>query len=237
VRWAASERVGIVPRGGGSGLMGGAAVLGPAVVMDMRRLDAVVVDEDACLVRAGAGATLASVDRALGERGLALGHDPWTVGIATVGGALDPDGLGYLGARAGSFGTQLVALEAVLADGAIVRTRPAPAHSTGLDLRHLIVGTEGTLGIVTEATLAALPRPEERIVALYRLPSFTAGAALAAGFRRAGVRVACLELDAEGLPPASASLLLVFDGLIGRAKLHAERAGPLVSGAGGGAPI
>jgi glycolate dehydrogenase FAD-linked subunit len=47
VRWAASERIGIVPRGGGSGLMGGAAVLGLAVVMDMRRLDAVVVDEDA----------------------------------------------------------------------------------------------------------------------------------------------------------------------------------------------
>src|SRR5207247_132322 len=82
---------------------------------------------------------LAQVDAALAPHGLMLGHDPWTVGVATVGGALATNGLGYLGARAGSFGAQVRALEAVLADGTIVRTRSSPARSTGLDLARLLV--------------------------------------------------------------------------------------------------
>src|SRR5207245_8413060 len=85
VRWAAGAGVPLVARGGGSGLMGAAAVLAPAVVVDLRRLGAVAVDADACLVRAGAGATLTQVDAALAPHGLMLGPDPWTVGVATVG--------------------------------------------------------------------------------------------------------------------------------------------------------
>src|SRR5436309_6166965 len=232
VRWAAGARVPLVARGGGSGLMGAAAVLVPAIVVDSRRLGAVAVDADACLVRAGAGATLAQVDAALAPHGLMLGHDPWTVGVATVGGALATNGLGYLGARAGSFGAQVRALEAVLADGTIVRTRSSPARSTGLDLARLLVGTEGTFGIITEATLAALPVPEERVIHAWRLPSFDAGVAVAAGLRRTGVRPACLELSADDAP-GPAELLLVFDGLGGEAKLHAQRAARLVVAAGG----
>ena len=232
VRWAAGARVPLVARGGGSGLMGAAAVLVPAVVVDLRRLGAVAVDADACLVRAGAGATLAQVDAALAPHGLMLGHDPWTVGVATVGGALATNGLGYLGARAGSFGAQVRALEAVLADGTIVRTRSSPARSTGLDLARLLVGTEGTLGIITEATLAALPVPEERVIHAWRLPSFDAGVAVAAGLRRSGVHPACLELSARDAP-GPATVLLVFDGLDGEAALLAARAARLVAAAGG----
>src|SRR6058998_2130091 len=232
VRWAAGAGVPLVARGGGSGLMGAAAVLVPAVVVDLRRLRAVAVDADACLVRAGAGATLAQVDAALAPHGLMLGHDPWTVGVATVGGALATNGLGYLGARAGSFGAQVRALEAVLADGTIVRTRSSPARSTGLDLARLLVGTEGTFGIITEATLAALPVPEERVIHAWRLPSFDAGVTVATGLRRTGVRPACLELSADDAP-GTAELLLVFDGLRGEAALHAERAARLVAAAGG----
>ncbi len=233
VRSAAAEGVPLVARGGGSGLMGAAAVVRPAVVVDLRRMNAVAIDADACLVRAGAGATLASVEEALVPHGLMLGHDPWTVGVATVGGAIGTNGLGYLGARAGSIAAQVQALEAVLADGRIVRTRPSPARSVGLDPARLLVGTEGTLGIVTEATLAVLPRPEERLVRGYRMPSFEAGVAVAARCRRTGIRVASLDVSAEDLPPAPASLLIVFDGLRGEAHLHAERALALVHAAGG----
>jgi FAD/FMN-containing dehydrogenase len=233
VRWAGAAGVGVVARGGGSGLMGGAAVIARAVVVDLRRMTNVAVDPDGCLVRAGAGAPLATVDAALAPHGLALGHDPWTVAVATVGGALSTNGLGYLGARAGSFGAQLRALEVVLADGRVVRTRPSPARSTGLDLGRLFVGTEGTLGIITEATLVALPRPEERLVAAYRLRSFADGVTSAVALRRRGVRVTCLELSADGLPPVPASLLLVFDGLAGEATLHAARADRVVRDAGG----
>jgi FAD/FMN-containing dehydrogenase len=232
VRAAAAAGVTLVARGGGSGLMGGAAVMSKAVVLDLRRLDAVTVLPEACLVRAGAGATLARVDEALAAHGLMLGHDPWTVHVATVGGALSTAGLGYLGARAGGIAAQLRALEVVLADGSIVRTRPSPARATGLDLNHLFVGTEGTLGIITEATLLVLPVPEERVVRAYRLPSFTTGVTIAAAFRRQGIRLACLELAAEGVEAGDAALLLVFDGLAGEARLHAERAAAILHGAG-----
>src|SRR2546428_181473 len=215
--------------------MGAAAVLVPAVVVDLRRLRAVAVEADACCVRAGAGATLAHVDAALAPHGLMLGHDPWTVGVATVGGALATNGLGYLGARAGSFGAQVRALEAVLADGTIVRTRSSPARSTGLDLARLLVGTEGTLGIITEATLAVLPVPEERLIHAWRLPSFDAGVAIAAGLRRTGVRPACLELSADDTP-GPATMLLVFDGLEGEAALLAARAAKLLATAGRALP-
>jgi FAD/FMN-containing dehydrogenase len=213
--------------------MGGASVLGPALVVDCRRLDAIVVDADAALVHAGAGATLARVDEALAGQGLMLGHDPWTVAIATVGGALGTNGLGYLGARAGSIGAQLRGIEAVLGDGTILRTPAVPTRSTGVDLASLLVGSEGTLGIVTRATLVALPRPEERIVAAWELPSFDAAVAAAVALRRAGVRLACLEASADGLPPQPASILLVFDGLRGEATLHADRAAALLRAAGG----
>src|SRR2546428_13782653 len=215
--------------------MGAAAVLVPAVVVDLRRLRAVAVEADACCVRAGAGATLAHVDASRAPHGLMLGHDPWTVGVATVGGALATNGLGYLGARAGSFGAQVRALEAVLADGTIVRTPSSPARSTGLDLARLLVGTEGTFGIITEATLAALPVPEERVIHAWRLPSFDAGVTVAPGLRRTGVRPACLELSADDAP-GPATMLLVFDGLDGEAALRAARAAKLPATAGRGRP-
>src|SRR5438132_12522769 len=126
-----------------------------------------------------------------------LGHDRGTVGVATVGGALATNGLGYLGARAGSFGAQVRALEAVLADGTIVRTPSSPARSTGLDLARLLVGTVGTFGIITEATLAALPVPEERVIHPWRLPSFDAGGTVAPSLPRTGVRPASLQQHAD----------------------------------------
>jgi glycolate oxidase len=233
LRWASAGHVPVVARGGGSGLMGGAAVLAPAIVIDLRRLDAIAVDADACLVHAGAGATLARVDEALAPHGLMLGHDPWTVGVATVGGALSTNGLGYLGARAGSMGTQLQALEAALADGSVVRTRSSPARSVGLDLARLLVGTEGTLGVITEATLAVLPRPEERVVRAFELAAFEDAVRAAVLFRRCGVRPVCLEAAAGGLPSGPASLLLVFDDLRGAAALHAARASEIVAELGG----
>ncbi|HLY36828.1 MAG TPA: FAD-binding oxidoreductase [Candidatus Binatia bacterium] len=233
VRWAAATRTALVPRGGGSGLMGGAAVIGPAIAVDLRRLATIHVDADGCLVRAGAGATLARVDAALAPHGLMLAHDPWTVGVATIGGVVATNGLGYLGARAGNVAAQLRAIEVVLADGRVVRTPPAPARSAGLDLTRLFVGTEGTLGIVTEATLAVLPRPEERIVAAYRLSAFDDGVRIAVELRRTGVRWSCFELSADALPPAPATLLVVCDGIAGEARLHADRVARAVRERGG----
>ena len=64
-------------------------------------------------------------------------------GVATVGGAISTNGLGFLGGKYGSMGAQVLAVEAVLADGTVFRTRPVSPHSTGIDLNHLVIGGEG----------------------------------------------------------------------------------------------
>jgi len=231
VRWAARTGTALVVRGGGSGLMGGAAVLDrPAVVVSLARLDAVAVDADACAAEAGAGATLAAVDAAAAEHGLACGHDPWTVGVATVGGAVSTAGLGFLGGAAGGIRRQVLGLEAVLGDGTVLRTRPAPERSDGMDLGALLVGAEGTLGVVTRVTLALVPRPEERLVLGWRLPSFEAATAFAVRARRTGLRFTCLD---AGTGDHRTMLHVVVDGLRGEAKIRADRAMVLANALGG----
>ena len=91
-----------------------------------------------------------------------LGHDPWSRPIATVGGAISTNGVGYTAARHGSMGEQVLGLEAVLADGEVIRTRGVPKPSYGPSLNHLFIGSEGTFGVITEATLRAFPVPEKR---------------------------------------------------------------------------
>ena len=102
VQLAAEGRVGVVPYGGGSGLMGGAVALRPSIIADMARMDRVLevslTDQTA---RAQAGVVLSDLDAALEPEGLMLGHDPWTVSMATVGGTISTDSLGYRGGKYG----------------------------------------------------------------------------------------------------------------------------------------
>ena len=187
VLWAQRHRVPLVPRGGGTGVMGAAVPLQPAVVVDLTRLNDVVVHADDLLAEAGAGATLAAVDAALRQHGLALAHDPWSVGIATVGGAIGTDGVGYLGGRWGSMGDQVVAVEAVLPDGSILRTRQVPKPAAGPDLRALFAGSQGTFGIVTRAWLRAIGAPEVMLFRSYRFRGFEPAFHAVRALWRAGV--------------------------------------------------
>ncbi|MGD9894315.1 MAG: FAD-binding oxidoreductase, partial [Dehalococcoidia bacterium] len=107
VRIAAEAGLSIVPYGGGTGLMGGARSLRPGIVLDLRRMNRVVeIAAEDRTVRVQAGAVFADLNRTLADSNLVCGHDPWTVPIATVGGAISTHGLGYLGARYGSIGDQ-----------------------------------------------------------------------------------------------------------------------------------
>ena len=160
---ANEEKIPIVPYGGGSGLMGGALSLRPGIVMDLKKMDRVLeIDKDARTVRAQAGVVLEVLDKDLKEKGLMLGHDPWTLPVATVGGAVSTNSLGYRGGKYGAMGNQALGLEVVLANGKIVRTRAVPKSSTGMDLKHIFVGGEGCFGMITEATIKAFPLPERR---------------------------------------------------------------------------
>ncbi|PZN08817.1 MAG: FAD-binding oxidoreductase [Bacillota bacterium] len=217
VVWAARHRIPLVPRGGGTGVMGSAVPQQPAVVVDLTRLDDIVVHPDDMLAEAGAGATLAAVDAALRRHGLALAHDPWSVGIATVGGAIGTDGVGYLAGRWGSMGQQVVAIEAVLPDGQVVRTRPVPKPPAGPDLRALFAGSQGTLGIVTRAWIQAIGAPEVMLFRSYRFRGFEPGFEAVRALWRAGVIPDLLDFTDDY--PAAVELPPGYEDDLGRTGL------------------
>jgi FAD/FMN-containing dehydrogenase len=193
VQWAGRRGVPLVPRGAGTGVMGGAVPLRPAVVVDLTRLRSVVVHAEDLVVEAGAGAVLADVDAALRPHGLMLGHDPWSVGMATVGGAIGTDGMGYLAGRWGSVGEQVAAVEAVLPDGSVLRTRPYKPP-VGPRLAGLFAGSQGTLGIVTRAWLHAVPLPEAEGFVTFRFAGLEPGYAALLALWRTGLRWDLLDL-------------------------------------------
>lgn len=181
----------VVAVGGATGLMGGAVPVRGGLVLDLRRLARVrALSSVDRTVEVEAGMVLGRLARFLARHKLHLGHDPWTLSIATVGGAIATNGLGYTGGKYGSMGAQVLGLEVALADGTLLRTRPVARASSGYDLKHLFIGSEGTLGIITAATLRVFPRPERRIIRGWRFADFAAGFAL------------LLELHAVGLQPA-----------------------------------
>ncbi len=176
VQLAVEHKTPIVPYGGGTGLMGGAAPTQGGIVVDMKRMDRVLeVSKEDMWAVAQAGVVLGDLNAAMKEHRLVLGHDPWTVPVATLGGAISTNGLGYLGYKYGSMGQQVLGLEAVLPNGQIINTPPVPQASAGLPLKRLFIGTEGVFGVITRATVRAFPMPQKRRLMGYRFDSFESG--------------------------------------------------------------
>ncbi len=208
VRFAADAGLPIVPWGGGTGLMGGARPSPDAIVADMRRMRRVrAVNAASGTVTVEAGIILEALDRRLRKRGLTLGHDPWSRPRATVGGAVGTNGIGYGGYLRGTMGDQVLGIEVVLADGTVVRTRPAARSTTGLDLKRLFIGTEGTLGVITAATLRVFPVPEREEIHAFSLRDFPTGLACLARVYDDGLAPSAMDFEetfpAPGLPWAS----------------------------------
>lgn len=192
--WATEAGVPIVPRGAGTGVMGGAIPLRPAVVLDLTRLDDVLVHREDMRIEAGAGATLARVAAAAAREGLLFAHDPWSLSMATVGGAIATNGMGYLFGPYGKMGDQVLGLEVALPDGTVMRTRPTLSGGPGPMLHKLFAGAEGVLGVITRAWLRAWPAPEARRFGSFRFPTFAAGFAAVTALFRLGLVPAVMDL-------------------------------------------
>ena len=223
VRLASQAGAPIVPYGGGSGLMGGARSVRPGIVLDMKRMAAVrEIDAVSRVAWVEAGAVLRDVDDALRPHGLMIGHDPWTYGIATVGGTISTNGLGFLGGKYGSMGDQVLGVEAVMADGTRVATRAVRPKSAGFDLTRLFAGAEGEFGIVTAAALRVFPIPEARCRIGYTFETFERGFGAILAMYAAGIEPALLDFGERPAAPRGAgrgreveppTLYVGFDGL------------------------
>jgi alkyldihydroxyacetonephosphate synthase len=163
LRFANERALPVVPRGGGSGSQGGAVPVGGGILLDLTRLDRIVdVDEESLTVTAEAGVNGEVLERALNERGLMLPHYPASVDLATVGGYVAARGSGVLSTRYGKIEDLVLSLRVVLADGSVVETVAVPRHAVGPELTQLFVGSEGTLGVITRASLQLAPLPAAR---------------------------------------------------------------------------
>lgn len=238
VRLAAARRFPVVPYGGGSGLMGGALALQPSLVIDLTAMNRILAISGADrTATAEAGVVLADLERELNRHRLILGHDPWSLPIATVGGAISTDGLGYRALRYGSMGDQVLGLTVVLPDGRVLATRAVAHHSTGPNLNRLFIGAEGCLGIITEATLRVYPQPEGRELLAYAFADFEVGFAAITDMFAIGLQPALLDYG-EGFaapvpngrrraPPAGherPALYLAFEGIREEVEGQAQRA-------------
>lgn len=209
VQWAKAAHKALVPYGGGTGLMGGAMADEESVLIDFKDMaDIVAIRRQDRHAIVQSGVVLGRLEDALRAKGLTLGHDPWTVGIATVGGTISTDGLGYRGGQYGSMGEQVLGLEVVLPDGQVLRTRAVPKSSTGPDLAHLFIGAEGVFGLITEATLQVFPAPEAHALLAFTFPTFAQGFAAVAEMASIGLRPALMELT-EDFPTGDVARSLI----------------------------
>ena len=176
VRFANEEKIPLVPFGAGSGLMGGALSIRPNILLDLRAMNRLLeIDRAARSARVQAGIVLEALDRELNGAGFILGHDPWTFPVATVGGAISTNSVGYRAGIYGSMGEQVLGLEAVMANGELLRTRAVQKSSAGIDLNALLIGGEGCFGIITEATVRVFPAPEKCRLSGFMFESFEQG--------------------------------------------------------------
>ena len=214
VRLANEEKVPLVPFGGGSGLMGGALSIRPGIVLDLRRMNRIVeIDSEARFARAQAGVVLESLDQELNRAGFILGHDPWTVPVATVGGAISTNSVGYRAGIYGSMGEQVLGLEAISPTGEIFRTRAVAKHSAGVHLNSLLIGGEGCFGVITEATIRIFPKPEAQLLSGYLFSSFETGYRAIQKIFQQRLRPAMLDFgDDEETRERGAVLYLLFEG-------------------------
>ncbi|MXZ30884.1 MAG: FAD-binding oxidoreductase [Acidimicrobiia bacterium] len=170
VRLCAAAGVAVVPQGGNTGLCGGATPRrkAPSVVLSLRRMREVRhIDRLGRSITVGAGATVAEVADAAASAGMLFPLSFGAEGTAQIGGALSTNAGGTNVLRYGSARAFTLGLEVVLADGRVARLgRGLRKDNTGYDLKHLFVGSEGTLGVICEATLALYPLPRQRATAM-----------------------------------------------------------------------
>lgn len=151
----------VVPQGALTGLAGAANATSGAILLDLGRMDRILdIDETERTATVQPGVIVADLQKAAAERGLFYAPDPASAEWATVGGTIATNAGGMRAVKFGVTRDAVRSLEVVLADGTTVRTRPDTVKGVaGLDLTALVVGSEGTLAVVTEATLQLRPAP------------------------------------------------------------------------------
>ncbi len=232
MRIAATHRVPVVPRGAGTGLSGGSAAIDGCITLSTERMRRIEIDPAAMLAVVEPGLLNAEVKAAAREHGLWYPPDPSSFEICSIGGNMATNAGGLCCVKYGVTTDYVLGLEVVLADGSVVRLGGRTVKDVaGYDLKRLFIGSEGTLGIITSATLRLrpLPPPASTVVATFA-DVVDAGRAVTTIMGR--LRPAALELmDRTSVRAVEAQLRMGLDETCGALLLGRSDAGGAQSAA------
>jgi glycolate oxidase subunit GlcD len=247
VAWCYEHDVAIVPRGGGTGVTGGAVAVHGGVVCSLERLRRVrELEPGLWRMFPEAGVSTHDVRRLARENGLMFAPDPGAGEQSQIGGNVATNAGGPHALKYGVTGAWVAGLEAVLAPGELVHVGGwAGKDVAGYDIKSLLVGSEGTLGVITAVRLRLLPAPEAAIPLVVFLPTREAGCAAMCAVFAAGLRPSVLDfmdgatlaITAGSYPgdvPARSGFALICELDGSRAEAHAQR-DELLELLGGGA--
>ena len=197
MRWAWRHRVTVVPRGAGTGLSGGANAIDGCVVVCLERMTALrEISSDDQVAVVEAGVINADLERAARQHGMFYPPDPGSFEISTIGGNVATNAGGMRCVKYGVTRDSVLGLEVVLADGRVLRTGARSIKNVaGLDLTSLFIGSEGTLGVITAATVRLRPLPATPpAVFVASFPTLPAAGNAVATIAAAGLTPSMLEL-------------------------------------------
>ncbi|HZC71854.1 MAG TPA: FAD-linked oxidase C-terminal domain-containing protein [Jatrophihabitans sp.] len=198
LRWASGRQVPVVPRGAGSSLSGGSTAVDGAITLSLERMREVRIDPVLRVAIAQPGAFNAAVKAAAAEHGLWYPPDPSSYEICSIGGNAATNAGGLCCVKYGVTTDYVLGMEVVLADGTALRLGgPRLKDVAGLSLTKLFVGSEGTLGVITELTLRLLPTPPAASTLVATFASIEAAADAVVAIT-AGLRPSMLELMDNG---------------------------------------
>jgi alkyldihydroxyacetonephosphate synthase len=198
IRCAGEYKVPITPFGGGSGVLGGAIPLNGSVVLNLQRMSRFIsLDELSLVAEFEVGIIGANLELELNHRGYSAGNIPQSLYCSTLGGWISTRAAGQFSTKYGKIEDMVLGMEVVLPEGNLLNVKPVPRRSVGPSLKDLFLGGEGTLGIVTRATISIHPLPKVTIKQSFIFPSIEVAVDVVRQILRAEARPAVVRIFDE----------------------------------------
>lgn len=239
LRIANNEKIPVIPRGAGSGFVGGSVPIHGGIVLSLQNMERILeVNQDDSYVVVEPGVVTRNLQKAVEAKGLFYPPDPSSVNFCTIGGNISTGAGGARGIKYGTTKDYVMGLEVALASGDLISigTR-APRSVAGYDLTRLMVGSEGTLGVITRATLRLIPLPEKRVTLAAIFPDLYSATSTIGQVLKSSIRPTVIEfMDRESIrvvrellpmsvrEKAEAMLIIEVDGAKGLVERELPRA-------------
>ena len=238
LRYAHAHRIAVTPRGAGTNLVGSTVPVKGGIILNLSRMNRVLeLDEDTMTLTVEPGILLQDVQAYVEERGFFYPPDPGEK-ASSIGGNISTNAGGMRAVKYGVTRDYVRGLEAVLADGTVLQAGGKQVKdASGLSLKHLLIGSEGTLAVITKCVLRLLPKPEASVSVLVPYPDLDTGIRSVLTILRANAnptavefmerKVVALGEDFSGVryprPDAGSYILLTFDGRCSEVEANAAR--------------